>query len=37
MNLEGLRDYVLSLPDSEECFPFGEMDALYKVRVKYLL
>jgi predicted DNA-binding protein (MmcQ/YjbR family) len=31
MNIEEFRDFCLSLPGSEECFPFDEQTLVYKV------
>ncbi len=37
MNLEGLRDYCLSLPGVTEGFPFGEETLVFKVGGKVFL
>lgn len=37
MNIEELRDYCLSKPDSEETFPFGEDTMVFKVNGKMFL
>jgi predicted DNA-binding protein (MmcQ/YjbR family) len=37
MNIESLRDYCLSKPGSEECFPFGEHTLVFKVSGKMFL
>jgi predicted DNA-binding protein (MmcQ/YjbR family) len=35
MNIEDLRSYVLSFPDVEESFPFGDDVIVFKVNGKY--
>jgi predicted DNA-binding protein (MmcQ/YjbR family) len=37
MNVEELRDYVLSLEDVEESFPFGESTLVFKTNNKIFL
>ena len=37
MNVEEIRDYVLAMPDVEECFPFGEETAVYKTAGRMFL
>jgi predicted DNA-binding protein (MmcQ/YjbR family) len=37
MNIEQLRDYCLSKPEAEECFPFGVETPVYKVTNKMFL
>ncbi|HSV11747.1 MAG TPA: MmcQ/YjbR family DNA-binding protein [Hanamia sp.] len=37
MNIEDLRDYVLSLKDVEESFPFGEDTLVFKTNNKIFL
>lgn len=37
MYLDDIRDYVLSLYDVEECFPFGEETFVYKTGHKIFL
>ena len=37
MNIEDLRDYVLSLQNVEECFPFGEDTLVFKTNNKIFL
>lgn len=37
MNIEELRDYALSLPETEECMPFGESTLVFKVQNKIFL
>lgn len=37
MNIELLREYALSKPDVEECFPFGEETLVFKVKGKIFL
>jgi len=37
MNIEELREYCLSKPGAEECFPFGEETLVFKVNGKIFL
>lgn len=37
MNIEELRDFILSLKDVEECFPFGEETLVFKTNSKIFL
>ncbi len=37
MNIEDLRTYALSKPDTEEGFPFGEETLVFKVKGKLFL
>lgn len=34
MNIEELRDYCISKPETEECFPFGDDTLVFKVKGK---
>ena len=37
MDIEQLRDYCLSKPGAEECFPFGPDTLVYKIKGKIFL
>jgi len=37
MDIEQLRDYCLTKPEAEECFPFGPETLVYKVNGKIFL
>jgi len=37
MDIEQLRDYCLTKPEDEECFPFGPETLVYKVNGKIFL
>ena len=37
MEIDEIRDYALSLPEAEECFPFGEENLVMKVRGKIFI
>src|ERR1700743_2541657 len=37
MDIESLREYCLAKKEVEECFPFGEMTLVFKVRGKVFL
>src|SRR5688572_30495334 len=37
MDIEQLRDYCLSKPDTEECLPFGPDNLVFKVNNKMFL
>jgi predicted DNA-binding protein (MmcQ/YjbR family) len=34
MNVELLREYCISRPDAEECFPFGDDTLVFKIKGK---
>ena len=37
MEIDEIRDYALSLPEAEECFPFGENTLVVKTKGKMFL
>jgi predicted DNA-binding protein (MmcQ/YjbR family) len=37
MEIDEIREYALSLPDAEECFPFGEDNLVLKVKGKIFI
>lgn len=37
MEIDEIRDYALSLPETEECFPFGENNLVLKTKGKIFI
>ena len=37
MHAEMIREFALNLPETEECFPFGEMTLVFKVNGKMFM
>ena len=37
MEIDEIRIYALSLPDTEECFPFGENSLIFKTKGKIFI
>jgi len=37
MEIDQIREYALSLPDTEECFPFGEENLVLKTQGKIFI
>ena len=37
MEIDEIRNYALSLPDAEECFPFGENNLVLKTKGKIFI
>ena len=37
MEIDEIREYALSLPETEECFPFGENNLVLKTKGKIFI